>query len=83
MIDFRKGTHELFGGEDEIDTNLKACIHMSAYFIPDFLKRKESSIINVSSGLAFGSLEASIKLDRRTPKRSSQLKPKVVVPMHY
>jgi uncharacterized oxidoreductase len=53
MIDFRKGAHELFGGEDEIETNLKAYIHMSAYFIPDFLKRKESAIINVSSGLAF------------------------------
>ena len=53
MLDFKKGTHELFGGEDEIETNLKAYIHMSAYFIPDFLKRKESAIINVSSGLAF------------------------------
>ncbi len=53
MIDLRKGTKELFEGEDEIETNLKAYVHMSAYFIPDFLQRKESAIINVSSGLGF------------------------------
>jgi uncharacterized oxidoreductase len=53
MIDFRKNPHELFGGEDEIETNLKAIIHLAAYFIPDFLERKESAIVNVSSGLAF------------------------------
>ena len=52
-IDFKKGTDELFGGEDEIETNLKAYIHLSAYFIPIFLKRKEAAIINVSSGLCF------------------------------
>jgi uncharacterized oxidoreductase len=53
MIDLRKGTQDLFDGDDEIETNLKACVHMSAYFIPDFLKKKESAIIDVSSGLAF------------------------------
>jgi uncharacterized oxidoreductase len=53
MIDLKKGTHELFGGEDEIETNFKACVHMSAYFIPDFMQKRESAIINVSSGLAF------------------------------
>ncbi len=53
MIDFKKGISELSTGEDEIDINLKAHIHMSAYFIPDLLKRKESAIINVSSGLGF------------------------------
>jgi uncharacterized oxidoreductase len=52
-VDFRKGTHELFDGEDEIETNLKACVHMAAHFIPDFLEKEESAIVNVSSGLAF------------------------------
>lgn len=53
MIDFKKGISELSVGEDEIDINLKALIHLSAYFIPDLLKQKESAIINVSSGLGF------------------------------
>lgn len=53
MIDFKKGISELSAGEDEIDINLKAPIHLSACFIPDLLKQKESAIINVSSGLGF------------------------------
>jgi uncharacterized oxidoreductase len=53
MIDFKKGISELSAGEDEIDINLKAYIYLSAYFIPDLLKQKESAIINVSSGLGF------------------------------
>lgn len=53
MIDFKKGISNLPVGENEIDINLKAPIHLSAYFIPDLLKQKESAIINVSSGLAF------------------------------
>jgi len=53
MIDFKNGTGELFNGEDEIEINLKACIHLSAYFIPIFMKQKEAAIINVSSGLGF------------------------------
>lgn len=53
MIDFKKGTEELFNGEDEIEINLKACIHLSAYFVPIFMKQKEAAIINVSSGLGF------------------------------
>jgi len=40
MIDFKKGTEELFDGEDEIEINLKAYVHLSAYFIPLFLERK-------------------------------------------
>jgi len=52
-IDLKKGTQDLFSGEDEIDTNLKACIFLSAYFIPYFLKKKEAAIVNVSSGLGF------------------------------
>ena len=53
MIDFKKGTEELFDGEDEIEINLKAYVHLSAYFIPLFLERKEAAIINISSGLGF------------------------------
>jgi len=53
VIDFRKSPYELFSGEDEIETNLKAIVHLSAYFIPDLLERKESAILNVSSALAF------------------------------
>jgi uncharacterized oxidoreductase len=36
-----------------VDINLTAPIHLSAYFIPDLLKQKDSAIINISSGLAF------------------------------
>ena len=53
MIDFKKGTQDLFNGEDEIEVNLKAYIYLSAYFIPLFLKQKEAAIVNISSGLAF------------------------------
>lgn len=53
MIDFKKGTTELFHNEDEIEINFKACVHLSAYFIPLFLKREEAAIINISSGLGF------------------------------
>jgi uncharacterized oxidoreductase len=53
MLDFKKGTQDLFSGEDEIEINLKAYIHLSAYFIPMFMKQKEAAIINISSGLGF------------------------------
>jgi uncharacterized oxidoreductase len=53
MVDFKKGISDLSLGENEIDINLTAPIHLSAYFIPDLMKQKESAIINVSSGLAF------------------------------
>jgi uncharacterized oxidoreductase len=52
-IDFKKGTEELFTGEDEIEINLKAYVQLSAYFTPFLLKKKEAAIINVSSGLGF------------------------------
>jgi uncharacterized oxidoreductase len=52
-INLKEGAKELSDGEDEIDTNLKALIHLSSLFIPHFLKQKEAAIINVSSGLAF------------------------------
>jgi uncharacterized oxidoreductase len=52
-IDLKKGTTDLFAGEDEIQTNFAAPIHLSAYFAPLLLKKKEAAIINVSSGLGF------------------------------
>ena len=52
-IDFRNGEQELLKGEDEIDVNLKAQIHLAALFIPVLSKQEESAIINVSSGLGF------------------------------
>ena len=52
-IDFRQGTAELLSGADEIETNLKAPVHLSALFIPMLLKQEQAAIINVSSGLGF------------------------------
>lgn len=52
-INLKKGTAELLSGEDEVQINFAAPIHISAYFTPLLLKKKESAIINVSSGLAF------------------------------
>ncbi len=53
MVNLKKGTPALLKGENEIETNLVAPIHLASYFIPLFLKRKEAAIINVSSGLGF------------------------------
>jgi uncharacterized oxidoreductase len=53
LIDLKKGISELNNGEDEVEINLKAQIHLCALFIPDFLKTKEAAIVNISSGLGF------------------------------
>ena len=53
MVNLKQGTEDLLKGENEIETNLVAPIHLTSYFIPLFLKRKEATIINVSSGLGF------------------------------
>lgn len=52
-LNLKKGTPDLFVRENEIETNLVAPIHLSAYFIPLLLKKREAAIINVSSGLGF------------------------------
>jgi uncharacterized oxidoreductase len=52
-IDFKKGVPEAFKSEDEIETNFKAPVYLSAYFIPLLLRKKDAAIINISSGLAF------------------------------
>jgi uncharacterized oxidoreductase len=53
MVNLRKGTRDLLNDEDEIEINLTAPIHLSAYFIPLLLKQREAAIINISSGLGF------------------------------
>jgi uncharacterized oxidoreductase len=53
MIDLKKGINELSAGEDEIEVNLKAYVHLCALFIPLFLQKEEAAMINVSSGLCF------------------------------
>jgi uncharacterized oxidoreductase len=50
-IDLKEGEAGL-RGEDEIEVNLKAYIHLASLFIPRFL-RKESAVVNISSGLGF------------------------------
>ena len=53
VMHLKEGITALQGGEDEIQTNLVALVRLSAYFVPFLLEKKESAIINVSSGLAF------------------------------
>lgn len=53
QIDFLKGSQEFLAGEDEIETNLTALIHLSALFIPHFVHHKQAAIVNISSGLGF------------------------------
>jgi len=52
-VDFKKGTVDLMSGENEIEINLQAPVHLSALFIPYLMKQKEAAIVNISSGLAF------------------------------
>ncbi len=52
-INLKSGNEELLKADDEIETNLKSQIHLSALFIPALSKGNESAIINVSSGLGF------------------------------
>lgn len=44
---------------EEIDINLKGLIHMTAIFLPLLLKQKDSTLINISSGLAYMPLAGS------------------------
>ncbi|MDD5337808.1 MAG: SDR family NAD(P)-dependent oxidoreductase [Dehalococcoidales bacterium] len=59
LIDFKKGVPEAFKSEDEIETNLKAPVLLSGYFIPLLLGKTDAAIINISSGLAFIPLVSS------------------------
>ena len=40
-------------GDDEIEVNFKAYVHLAALFTPLFMGREESAIVNVSSALGF------------------------------
>ena len=53
VINLKLGTQGLLDCNDEVQTNLVAPICLSALFIPLLLEKKESAIINISSGLAF------------------------------
>ena len=53
LIDFKKGVPEIFKSEDEIETNVKAPVLLSGYFIPMLAGKREAAIVNISSGLAF------------------------------
>jgi uncharacterized oxidoreductase len=53
MLDFTGGAADWLSGEDEIEVNFKAPVHLAARLIPLLLKQKEAAIINVSSGLGF------------------------------
>jgi uncharacterized oxidoreductase len=53
-IDFTTGASNLNDDESEIEINFTAVVHLSALFIPHFMKqKKECAIVNVTSGLAF------------------------------
>lgn len=53
-VDFLTGAPELYEDESEIETNLVASIHLSALFIPHFLRQdRECALVNITSGLAF------------------------------
>ncbi len=51
-IDFTGGIADFLDGESEIKIDLEAPIYLSAFFIPHLAGKKESAIVNVSSGLA-------------------------------
>jgi len=51
-IDLSKGDADLLSGEDEISINFQSPIYLSALFTPFLATKKESAIINISSGLA-------------------------------
>jgi uncharacterized oxidoreductase len=52
-VDLRAWDEALLSGEDEIEINLKAPIHLSTLFIPHLLHQSEAAILNISSGLGF------------------------------
>jgi len=52
-IDLTKGTEELLGFDSEIKINLEAPVYLSALFTPLLSGKKNATIVNVSSGLAF------------------------------
>ncbi len=51
-IDMKMGLDSMLEGEDEIETNLRAQVRLTASFIPLLMERESPEIVNVSSGLA-------------------------------
>lgn len=58
QVDFLRGPRDLADVDDEIATNLKAPIHLSAQLLPHLKRKKQAAIVNISSGLAFTPLAA-------------------------
>ena len=52
-IDLKQGAAALVAGDDEVEINLTAPIHLAALFVPQLLQQTEAAIINISSGLGF------------------------------
>lgn len=53
IVNFKHGARELLEGENEVEINLTAQIELAAYFVPFLMEKRESAIVNISSGLAF------------------------------
>lgn len=53
VVDFRKGPRDLQEADEEIETNLRAPVHLTALLVPHLLRQKEAAVVNISSGLAF------------------------------
>lgn len=58
VVDFRKGKRDLEKAHEELATNLAAPIHLTVLLIPQLRNKRQSAIVNVSSGLAFTPLAA-------------------------
>jgi len=52
-IDLTKGIFDFTHGDNEVRINLEAPIYLSAMFIPLLSNKENSTIVNISSGLAF------------------------------
>ncbi len=52
-VDLTKGDKELIAGESEIRINLEATVFVTGLFIPLLMKKANSYIFNISSGLGF------------------------------
>lgn len=57
-VGFTKGARDLEETSAEIATNLVGPLELSAMLIPHLRRRKESAIVNITSGLAFTPLAA-------------------------
>ncbi|MFH1313893.1 MAG: SDR family NAD(P)-dependent oxidoreductase [Candidatus Eisenbacteria bacterium] len=57
-VDFTKGPRDLEEAAKEVATNLMGPLELSAMLIPHLRRRKESAIVNITSGLAFAPLAA-------------------------